>query len=119
LAPGEGDVGDITLGTAVSQSTRAAQKRGTINPPEIEKAAREGGLLCLNCWGIFLLYPYYQDTKSSLKTGQISLRLLWWKWRGMWGHYFGFGARLLTDFPHLVVFAEVERQKRGYAQSRV
>jgi hypothetical protein len=46
----------------------------------------------------YFFTPYYQDTKFSTKTGQISLRVLWWKWFGMWGHYFGSEVRLLTVF---------------------
>ena len=42
--------------------------------------------------GDFFFAPYYQDTKSSPKNRQNSLRVLWWKWCGMRGHYFGFGA---------------------------
>jgi hypothetical protein len=49
----------------------------------------------------FFLTLYYQDTKSGLKTCQISLGLLAWKSCAMRGHYFGAEAWDLTFFPHL------------------
>ena len=44
----------------------------------------------------FFFAPYYQDTKSSYETRQISLRTLWWKCLGIRGRYFGEEVRGLT-----------------------
>jgi hypothetical protein len=112
-------VGDITLGTAVSQSTRAAQERGTINPPEIEKAAREGGLLCLNCWGIFLLYPllsgYQVQPKNRPNIFEVVVVEVAWNV----GSLLRFWGAPLDRFSTFGGFRGSREAKRGYAQSRV
>ena len=49
----------------------------------------------------FLFFTLYcQNTKSSLKSCQIFLGVLAWKPFGIMGHYFGFWACHLTNFPH-------------------
>jgi hypothetical protein len=101
-------------GQGVERDTEACHP----SPPEKEKAAL-GGLLSFDLEGIFLLTPYYQDTKSSTKTGQISLRLLWWKSRGIMRHYLGFLHRLLTDrWKKLGLAKEVRNRWIGGAGSR-
>jgi hypothetical protein len=50
------------------------------------------------------LCPYYQDTKFGGKTGQNSLRLLWWKPWGIREKTLVPYAESLTSFPHLGVW---------------
>jgi hypothetical protein len=114
LAPaGFARVGVVTVakelaGESATGAGLALMERGTETWhrfPSGNGKGRSGERPCSGCLSgeNSFFAPYYQDTKSSLKTGQISWRVLWWKWRGMRGHYFGFGARLLTNFPHFGV----------------
>jgi hypothetical protein len=61
------------------------------------KAARVSGLFRFLC-------PYYQNTKFGGKTGQNSLRLLWWKPWGIREKTLVPYAESLTSFPHLGVW---------------
>ena len=54
-----------------------------------------------------ILALYFQNTKSGMKTGQISLVVLAWKSCGMRTYYFGLVAWGLTNFPHLGVLKVV------------
>jgi len=49
----------------------------------------------------FISYPLLSEYKSSYKTGQNSLRLLWWKPCGMRDNTFVPYEKSLTSFPHL------------------
>jgi hypothetical protein len=122
LAPaGFARVGVVTVakelaGESATGAGLALMERGTETWhrfPSGNGKGRSGERPCSGCLSgeNSFFAPYYQDTKSSLKTGQISLRVLWWKWCGMRGHYFGFEARLLTNFPHLAGYEEMPSLK--------
>jgi hypothetical protein len=61
------------FGGVAGRRWRSIERRAAAchrSPPEKEKAAL-GGLLLFDPEGDFFFTPYYQNTKSSTKTGQI------------------------------------------------
>ena len=62
-----------------------------------EKAPHMRGRRLRSFEEISFFAPYYQDTKSSYKSGQISSRVLWWKTRGMLDNTFVPCAESLTE----------------------
>jgi hypothetical protein len=90
LAPGWGREGG-------GRASSAVQKRAILHLRKMKKAAPGGLLLLVDFEGIFFFTPYYQNTKSSTKTGQIRLGVLACKSRGILSYYFGFFHILLTN----------------------